>query len=226
MTWRSWTPNSSGTCGHEADVVAALSPGPPLLWCSMCRQDEGLPSHLLQGEGWSGEGGREEKGKKSRSVRKKTDHHCYYYCAFSFQFHASDFQCHYKQCGRGNDIHYLLSTVMESNSVCLGGGARVCSLALPSSWPIGPRGLPRGPWMVASLPCLSHLSPCPPHGHPQALLSWPRNPCVCLVPPALPCRPGPILHIRPGIFLGEYLFLFVWGALPCSHEGEGENVCK
>ena len=128
--------------------------------------------------------------------------------------------------GEAMDIHYLLSTVMESNSVCLGGGAHVCFLALPSSWPIVPRGPPRGPWMVASLPRLSQLSPRPPHGHPQAPLSWPRNPCICLVPSSLPCRPGPILHIRPGILIGEYLFLFVWGALPCSHEGEGESVCK
>lgn len=68
---------------------------------------------------WGGEGDgearREGREKGRKAPRVETDR-CYS-CIFSFQFHASDFQCGYEPCGGGNGIYYLLSAVMDAHSI-------------------------------------------------------------------------------------------------------------
>ena len=142
-----------------------------------------LPPPNILTPPWGGEGdgeARREGRKKGRKApRAETDRY-YYSCIFSFQFHASDFQCGYKPCGGGNGTYYLLSAVMDAHSVmlveeptCLSIWERE-ALILPSA--------PRPGCCYPPAPSQHILSPSPPASSGGLCSHGPETLASCSLP--------------------------------------------
>lgn len=133
---------------------------------------------------------------------------------FSFQFHASDFQCHRKQRGAGHDLYHLLSVSKGSNSFCLGERAKLRILSYAAE-PLSSRG------SVAQSSARSPLDGPLPSPSSRSLpvcicglppLSRPRTPASPSSPlPAFPSRPRPAPYLGPGPSPWGCLCLFVRG---------------
>lgn len=131
---------------------------------------------------------------------------------FSFQFHASDFQCHRKQRGAGHDIYITFSLCRREVTafVSVKEPRRVFSLTPLSSRGSVAQSSARSP-LDGPLPSPSSCSlPVCICGLPP--LSRPRTPASPSSPlPAFPSRPRPAPYLGPGPSPWGCLCLFVRG---------------
>lgn len=131
---------------------------------------------------------------------------------FSFQFHASDFQCHRKQRGAGHDIYITFSLCRREVTafVSVKEPRRIFSLTPLSSRGSVAQSSARSP-LDGPLPSPSSRSlPVCICGLPP--LSRPRTPASPSSPlPAFPSRPRPAPYLGPGPSPWGCLCLFVRG---------------